>query len=118
MAGATCQPWHADVRFEAVPADRFAEATPPDRVKIAWTLEAAPLPGDRCAFATETRAVATDAAAQARFRRYWRWARFGIVTIRRLMLPALRREAERRWRDRTTTERVDDGTQRGASVPK
>jgi hypothetical protein len=42
--------------------------------------------------------VATDAPARARFRRYWRWARFGIVAIRLLLLPAVRREAERRWR--------------------
>jgi hypothetical protein len=41
--------------------------------------------------------VATDAEARRRFRRYWRWARFGIVAIRLLILPAIRREAERRW---------------------
>jgi hypothetical protein len=29
--------------------------------------------------------------------RYWRWARFGIIAIRLFMLPAVRREAERRW---------------------
>jgi hypothetical protein len=29
--------------------------------------------------------------------RYWRWARFGIIAIRLLLLPAIRREAERRW---------------------
>ena len=53
--------------------------------------------------ATETRAVATDAEARARFRRYWRWARFGIVAIRWFMLPAIRREAERAWRIQSTT---------------
>jgi hypothetical protein len=43
--------------------------------------------------------VATDAPARARFRRYWRWARFGIVSIRLLLLPAVRRAAERQWRE-------------------
>jgi hypothetical protein len=42
--------------------------------------------------------VATDAQALRKFRRYWRWARFGIIAIRVLMLPAVRRAAERRWR--------------------
>ena len=35
--------------------------------------------------------------ALARFHRYWRWARFGIVAIRYLLLPAVRRTAEARW---------------------
>jgi hypothetical protein len=48
-------------------------------------------------FAQETRAVATDEHARRKFLGYWRWARFGIVAIRLLMLPAVRREAERRW---------------------
>ena len=29
--------------------------------------------------------------------RYWRWARFGIIAIRLLLLPAIRRAAEREW---------------------
>jgi hypothetical protein len=37
--------------------------------------------------------------APAKFMRYWRLARFGIVLIRWLMLPAIRREAERRYRE-------------------
>ena len=42
------------------------------------------------------RAVATDGTAQRKFLRYWRWAGVGMVLIRWLLLPALRREAERR----------------------
>lgn len=34
----------------------------------------------------------------ARFRRYWRWARFGIIGTRLVLMPAIRREAERRAR--------------------
>lgn len=43
--------------------------------------------------ATLTRPLATDRAARTRFRRYWRWAGWGVVLIRRLLLWAVRREA-------------------------
>ncbi len=94
--GARCQPWLAEVRFTAIDAERFAAWSEPDHVKIAWTLEAEEVAPNVTRFAQETRAVATDAEARAKFRRYWRWARFGIVGIRLLLLPAVRREAERR----------------------
>ncbi len=68
-----------------------------DQVKIGWTLEAAALGPALTRFAQETRAVATDEQARIKFRRYWRWARFGIIAIRLLMMPAVRRAAERRW---------------------
>lgn len=97
VCGAACQPWLAEVRFTAIPADRFAAYAEPDQVKIAWTLEAEALGPALTRFAHETRAVGTDAEAMRRFRRYWRWARFGIVAIRLLLLPAVRAEAERRW---------------------
>ena len=102
VGGAACQPWNADVTFRAIAPERFAGYAEPDQVKIAWTLEAEPLEPAVTRFTTETRAVATDAAARARFRRYWRWARFGIVAIRLLLPPAVRREAERRWRVTTS----------------
>lgn len=101
VMGAAVQPWQADVTFRPIPAEQFAEFAEPDLVKIAWTLEAEPLGHDMSRFASETRALATDAAARTRFLRYWRWARFGIVAIRWLMLPAVRREAERRFRKKT-----------------
>ena len=72
-------------------------------MKIVWTLEAEPLAPTLTRFRTETRAVATDAAAQKRFLRYWRWAGVGIVLIRWLLVPALRREAERRASSATVT---------------
>ncbi len=99
--GAACQPWVADVVFRPIPPDRFASYAEPDQVKIAWTFEAEPMGLETTRFKTETRAAATDPVARARFRRYWRWARFGIVAIRLLLLPAVRREAERRWRSTT-----------------
>jgi hypothetical protein len=95
--GAVCQPWLASPRFTPLPPDRFAEFAEPNQVKIAWSLEAEPLAPAVTRFAHEVRAAATDPQARARFRRYWRWARFGIVGIRWLLLPAIRRAAERRW---------------------
>jgi hypothetical protein len=99
IAGALCQPWQADVVFTPVPAQRFEQDATPDRVKIAWTLEAETLGPELTRLSTETRAVATDDAARVRFRRYWRRFGIGIVVIRRLLLPAVRRRAERRWRE-------------------
>lgn len=98
ICGATCQPWQADVTFTPLEPAKFAEYSEPDRVKIVWTLEARPIDATTTRFAQETRVVATDRQALAKFRRYWRWARFGIVAIRLLMLPAIRRTAEQRWR--------------------
>ncbi|MFY9549587.1 MAG: hypothetical protein WAU32_00420 [Thermoanaerobaculia bacterium] len=101
VAGAVCQPWQAEVVFTPVASDRFAAYAEPDQVKIAWTLEAEPLGPALSRFATETRAVATDAQARARFRKYWRLASIGILAIRWLLVPAVRRQAEARWRART-----------------
>jgi hypothetical protein len=99
--GARCQPWLADVKFTAIAPQEFAAYAEPDQVKIAWTLEAEELAPDITRFAQETRAVATDTEARAKFRRYWRWARFGIIAVRLLLLPAVRREAEWRWKRET-----------------
>jgi hypothetical protein len=99
VCGALCQPWMADVKFSAVAPGEFATCAVPDRVKIAWSLEAEEVRPAVTRLAQETRAVATDEQARTKFRRYWRWARLGIVTIRSLLLPAIRRTAERRWAD-------------------
>jgi hypothetical protein len=97
VAGAACQPWLADVVFSPIAPEDFANYREPDRVKIAWTLEAESLGPAESRFATETRVVATDEQARIKFRRYWRIFGIGILVIRKLLLPALRREAERSW---------------------
>lgn len=97
VAGSVTQPWKADVVFAPVAPEHFAAFSEPGMVKIVWTLEAEPLGPALTRFRTETRAFATDAAARERFRRYWRWARVGIIPIRWLLLPALRRQAQGRW---------------------
>lgn len=98
IAGAVCQPWNADVVFTPLAPERFAAYRDPGYVKIAWTLEAESLGPALTRLATETRAVSTDPQARLRFRRYWLLAGAGIRAIRWLLLPAIRREAESRWR--------------------
>jgi hypothetical protein len=96
VVGAFTRPWEANVTFHSLPPDDFAVFGEPGFVKIAWTLRADPIDGASSIFRTETRAVATDPAARARFRRYWAFASPGIALIRRLSLPPLKAEAERR----------------------
>jgi hypothetical protein len=97
VCGATCQPWLAHVKFSALAPDEFATYAEPDQVKIAWTLETEEIGPAITRFAQETRAVSTDEQARIKFLRYWRWARVGIITIRVLIMPAVRRESERRY---------------------
>jgi hypothetical protein len=98
VMGAVTQPWVGDVRFRAIPPERFAAFDEPGLVKIAWTLEAEPLGLASTRFATETRVVATDENARKRFRAYWRKFGLGILLIRWVAVPALKREAERRYK--------------------
>jgi hypothetical protein len=96
VVGAVTRPWEANVVFRAIEPARFASFREPGGVKIAWTLRADPIDPQAAMFRTETRVAATDAAARARFRRYWAFASPGIAAIRWLSLRPLRREAERR----------------------
>jgi hypothetical protein len=114
IVGARCQPWLGAVVFTAIPPGDFAAWAGPEHVKIAWTLEADAIGASRTRFSHETRVVATDETARRRFRRYWRWARFGIVGIRYLLVPAVRREAERRW----ATERLPGAGAGGGVSPR
>ena len=98
VAGAVCQPWQADVVFTPIPPDQFSSFLVPANVKIAWTIATDQISPGETRLITETRAVATDAATRRRFLRYWRWARFGIIPIRWVLLLAIRRASERQWR--------------------
>ena len=99
VMGAVTKPWEANVTFHALPPDRFAAFQQPGFVKIAWTLRADPLADGASLFRTETRAIATDADARRRFRRYWAAFSPGITLIRWSMLKPVREEAERRAGD-------------------
>jgi hypothetical protein len=96
VVGVVTEPWKANVIFRSLPPGDFVTFAEPGFVKIAWTLRVRPIDSQSSIFSTETRAVATDAAARARFRRYWAFASPGIALIRRLSLGPLKRDAERR----------------------
>jgi hypothetical protein len=109
VVGAVTKPWEANVTFRALAPDQFAAFSEPGYVKIAWTLRAESIGTTDSIFRTETRAVATDATARAKFRRYWSFLSPGIILIRWAILGPLKSEAERRARDEgssTQTERL------------
>lgn len=96
VLGAVTEPWKADVVFRGLPAEAFVAFNEPGHVKIVWNLRADPAGVHASVLRTETRVMTTDARARARFR--WYWARFspGIVLIRRVMLRAVKAQAEQR----------------------
>jgi hypothetical protein len=96
VLGGVTRPWEPNPVFRDLLPHDFAMFAEPDYVKIAWTLRADPLPDGTSIFRTETRAIATDVAARAKFRRYWAVVSPGVVLIRRMMLEPVKREAERR----------------------
>lgn len=102
VMGAVTQPWYANVVFRPVPPDKFAAFDEPDYVKIVWTIRADAIGANASIFRTETRAVATDAAARAKFRRYWSFLSPGIIVIRWASLRPLKAEAERRFASKRT----------------
>jgi hypothetical protein len=95
VMGAVTRPWEANVTFRGVPPDEFAAFDEAGYVKIAWTLRADPRSSIESVFSTETRVIATDATARAKFRRYWSLVSPGIIAIRWVMLQPVKREAER-----------------------
>jgi hypothetical protein len=96
VVGAVTKPWEPNVTFRAVAADQYAAFTEPDYVKIVWNLRADPIDATRSIFRTETRAVATDASARAKFRWYWACFSPGMMLIRWVSLGPLATDAERR----------------------
>lgn len=105
VMGAVTQPWMADVVFRPLPPGDFVAFHEPDYVKIAWTLRADPLGPAESIFRTETRVVATDPTARAKFRRYWSFLSPGIIVIRWMTLRPLKADAERRSRAAATGAR-------------
>jgi hypothetical protein len=101
VMGAVTQPWEPNVVFRGIPAEQFVAFNEPDYVKIVWTLRADARGPYASVALTETRAIATDAAARTKFR--WYWARFspGIILIRTVAQRLIKRDAERRARAAT-----------------
>lgn len=104
VMGAVTQPWEASVVFRPLPPAQFAAFDEPGYVKIAWMVRADPAGATASIFRTETRAVATDRVARAKFRRYWSLLSPGIIVIRWMTLGPVKAEAERRARLRAPVE--------------
>ena len=100
VVGAVTRPWEANVTFRALSPGEFAAFDEPDYVKIVWTLRADEVDPASSVFRTETRVLATDVTARAKFRRYWALLSPGIIVIRWMLLSPLKAEAERRFRER------------------
>jgi hypothetical protein len=98
VMGAVTKPWEANVVFRPLHPDEFTTFNEPDYVKIAWTVRADAMSTTKSIFRTETRAIATDATARTKFRRYWSLLSPGIIAIRWIMLRPVKAEAERRAR--------------------
>lgn len=96
VMGAVTQPWKGEVTFRSIPPAEFARFAEPGYVKIAWTLRADPVGPGASIFRSETRALATDPAARARFRTYWSLVAPGVWLIRRLSAAPMAADAERR----------------------
>ena len=96
VLGAITRPWEANPVFVGMDADAFVASREPGTVKIAWTLRADDEGDGRSTFRTETRALASDEEARARFRRYWSLVSPGVFLIRRLSLAPIKAAAERR----------------------
>jgi len=69
-------------------------------LKIVWTLRADPIAAAESVARTETRVATTDPNSRAAFMRYWPMVAPGIVLIRRISLGIVKREAERRAREK------------------
>ena len=110
VMGAVTKPWEPNPRFHAIGPEQFAAFNDPEYVKIVWSLRADPLGADQSMFRTETRAVATDAFARLKFRRYWALVSPGVALIRQASLGPLKAEAERRTRHPTGQTRVSEAT--------
>jgi hypothetical protein len=97
VAGAAGQPWRlrgGERTADVVDRDGFRAFARPGFVLIATSFELEAL-GDGTRLCTETRVQPTDAAAARAFRPYWWAIRAGSGLIRRDMLHAVRRRAER-----------------------
>jgi hypothetical protein len=87
--------WKPSGELHPVDPVSFREPVPAGRARAAWNFSIAPASAGGCVLHTETRVLTGDAGARWRFRLYWLLVRPGSGLIRRLMLRAIRREAER-----------------------
>jgi hypothetical protein len=73
----------------------FRAPIPASIARAAWNFHTVPQGAENCVLHTETRILTGGASARRRFRLYWLLIRPASGLIRRLMLRAIRAEAER-----------------------
>lgn len=79
------------------PADVFRTRPPaPGTARGVWDFRVRIIDAGRCELSTETRVLCADDATRRKFLPYWVVIRLGSGLIRRAMLRAIRRTAERR----------------------
>lgn len=84
--------WHPACRPRGVDAERFATPIPPGTARAAWNFFVE-REGGGTRITTETRVLCSD-DARMKFRVYWMFIRPFSGLVRRLMLRAIRKEAE------------------------
>jgi len=87
--------WTPHGALRPVDPDTFRAPVPAGIARAAWNFRVVREGARRCVLHTETRVLTGDRAARRRFRLYWLVIRPGSGAIRRLMLRAIRAEAER-----------------------
>jgi hypothetical protein len=95
VLGLTGRFWRAS--GEILPSDpaTFREPPPAGAARVAMNFLLAPQPDGSTLVSTETRIHVPDAAARRKFAWYWRAIRLGSGAVRRSMLGAVKRAAER-----------------------
>ena len=88
--------WRPTGNLEPFDREAFAAPVPPGMARAAWSFRVTPLGPHRTLLSTETRVACGDAASRIKFRAYWLVVRPFSGLIRRIMLQAIRREAESR----------------------
>ena len=87
--------WTLRSGMRAVDARSFKESQPAGTARAAWNFAIEPAATGGCRLSTETRVQCADPASRRRFRMYWLLIRPASGLIRRCMLRAIKREAER-----------------------
>src|SRR6185503_4268656 len=95
VLGVTGRFWKASAKLKPATREQFQGGPPPGDVLVAWNFLVEPAPDQHARVSTETRIKAADVDTLLTFRRYWRLVHPGSALIRRAMLAAVAREANR-----------------------
>jgi hypothetical protein len=87
--------WTVSGRLRPVSAADFRTPVPASLARAAWSFSVETTSQTSCVLRTETRVLTGSAAARRRFRLYWAVVGVGSGLIRRMMLRAIKGEAER-----------------------